>query len=71
LLARKRDFQFPAKAFGFLLQPLRFPSEPLVFFPQTGIFLLGLIQVTFGNKVDTIARIVRGGSATRSHPTLR
>jgi hypothetical protein len=25
----------------------------------------------FGNKVDTIVLIVRGGSATRSHPTPR
>ena len=66
----QRGFQFPAKAFGFLLQPLRFPSEPLVFFAQMLIFLLGLIQVAFGNKVDTITLIVRGGG-TRSHPTLR
>src|SRR5262249_21637085 len=28
----QRGFQFLAKAFGFLLQPLRFMPEPLVFF---------------------------------------
>src|SRR5262249_41055355 len=67
----QRGFQFPAKAFGFLLQSRRFPSEALVFLAQMLIFLLGLIQVAFGNKVDATVRIVHGGSATRSHPTLR
>ena len=63
-------FQFPAKAFGFLLQPLRFTYQPLAFLAQMLIFRLGLLEVPFGDKVDTVAHIVRVGSATRPPPTL-
>jgi hypothetical protein len=34
------------------------------------IFRLGLLEVPFGDKVDTVAHIVRVGSATRPPPTL-
>ena len=71
LAGAQRGFQFPAEAFGFLLQALRFPSEPLVLFAQMLVFLLGFIQVAFGDKVAALNMLVYSGAATRFHPTLR
>ena len=64
LAGAQRGFQFPAQTFGFLFQPLDLFAQPLV-------FLLRSIQISFRNKLDALRLLIYGGSADRSHPTLR
>ncbi len=64
LAGAERCFQFLAQTLDFLFESLDLPLLSMD-------LLLGLVQLSFGNKIDGIRLLVPRGSANWFHPTLR